>query len=36
MWTGKNAVEAIVGYIRSCEEHKKVLQLDYLVVLGTR
>jgi hypothetical protein len=34
-WTGKNAIEVIVGYNRSCEEHKKVLRLDYLV-LGTR
>ncbi len=31
MWTGKNAIEAIVGYNRSCEEHKEVLRLDYLV-----
>ena len=31
--TGKNAVEAVKGYIRrSCEEHKKVLRLDYLVL----
>jgi hypothetical protein len=33
--TGKNAVEAVKGYIRRSEEHKKVLRLDDLV-LGTR
>ena len=34
--TGKNAVEAVKGYIRCCEEHKKVLRLGYLVLGTTR